>query len=97
MQSPLPHQHTKRHQSSEDDETRARKRERIESKAVRRASLIDEEARQIRAQALVAWMSSSIIAYVKRSTDEGVVIAIKNNDSVPTIEGAGSGKLNPPI
>ena len=39
-----PREHTKRHQSRKDDETRARNRERLELKAFRRASLIDEEA-----------------------------------------------------
>ena len=43
--SPHPYEHTKRHRSRDDDETRAGKRDHLELEAVRTASLIDEEAR----------------------------------------------------
>ena len=45
--------------SAEEDETRARKKERHDMEATRRASIAYEEARQIRAVESAAWASSS--------------------------------------
>ena len=53
--SPQPREHTNRHRSIEDDETRSRKRQHIELEDARRASLIDEEAREMSAQEVVCW------------------------------------------
>ena len=48
--SPPPlREHAKRRRGREEDEVRARKKERHEMEAASRASLADEEARQIRA------------------------------------------------
>ena len=52
--SPLPREHTKRHRSRDDNETLYINKECLELEAARRASLIDEEARQMRAQEVVA-------------------------------------------
>lgn len=47
--SPQPLVHTKRYRSREDDETRSREREFLKLEAAKRASMIDEEARKMRA------------------------------------------------
>ena len=65
--------------------------------AARRASLIDKEACQLRGIEVVAGASSSRVAKAERSTtDDGTVIAEDTIDGVPTLEGAGSGKPDPP-
>ena len=45
---PLPREHSKRHRALEEDEARSRNKECREMEAVRRASLADEEANQMR-------------------------------------------------
>ena len=62
----------------------------------RRASLIDEEASQLRAIEFVVGAFSSRVAEAERRTTDGVVIAEDTTDGVPTSEGAGYGKPNPP-
>ena len=52
--SPPPRQHAKGHRGQEEDEARARKKEHYEMEAVRRASLAEEEALQMRAGELAA-------------------------------------------
>ena len=46
---PLPREHAKRRRGRGEDEARAQKKERREMEAARRASLAEEEARQMRA------------------------------------------------
>ena len=64
--------------------------------AARRASLIDKEACQLRGIEVAAGASSSRVAEAERSTTDGTVIAEDTIDCVPTLEGAGSGKPDPP-
>ena len=52
-------EHAKRNKGREEDEARALKKERHKMEAARSASLADEEARQMRAVELAAWVSSS--------------------------------------
>ena len=52
-----PRENAKRHRGREEDEARARKKERCEIEAARRASLADEEVRQMRAIELAAGAS----------------------------------------
>lgn len=56
---PLPHEHSKKYLSRDSEEACARNKERTDMEAARRASLIDEEARQMRAHDLASTMSSS--------------------------------------
>ena len=93
---PLPHERAKRHQSRESEEDRDRKKEHTELEATRRAFLLDEEARQMKARELAARASSSKLDDVERSTTEGADIAEDTTDGVPTTDGAGSGKTDPP-
>ena len=50
--------------------------------STRRASLIYKKARQMRAQAVATWASSSRIADVEKNTTEDVVIAADTTDGV---------------
>ena len=63
--------------------------------AARRASLIDEEARQLRVLEVDVGASSSRVFEAERSITDGVVITEDTTDGVPTIEGAGFVKSNP--
>ena len=96
--SPKPREHCKRQCSSlttEGDEARDRKKERTDLEAARKASLIDEESRQIRPHELDASESSSRMDVFERITTEGADTAVGTIDGVH-IEGAGSGKPDPP-
>ena len=72
---PSPLEHAKRRRGREEDESRARKKERREMKAARRASLAEEETRQMRAGELVAGASSSRTVEIARGTADSVVDA----------------------
>ena len=67
---------------------------------MRRASLIDEQTRQMRARELSVGASRSRAEVVERSTTKGVDTAVGNTEGVSTegvsTEGAGSGKPDPP-
>ena len=58
--------------------------------------MVDEEAWQIRARELDVEVSSSRLDDVERSTTEGPDIAADTTDGVPTTDGAGTAKLDPP-
>ncbi|XP_027768212.1 uncharacterized protein LOC114074437 [Solanum pennellii] len=88
-------EHAKRHWSRESEETRSWKKDRTDMEVTRRASLLDEESRQIRARELPAGASSSRFEDVERSTIEGAYISVGTTDGGPTIEGAGSEKPDP--
>ena len=64
---PPPRDHAKRCRGREEDEARARKKERRDMEAARRASLADEEARRMRA---VESATNSAVCY--EDTTEGV-------------------------
>ena len=63
--------------------------------ATRRASLLDEEARQMGARELAAGASRSIVVVVERRTTEGANIVVQTTEGV-SIEVVGSGKSDPP-
>ena len=63
--------------------------------AARRASLIDKEARQMRARELFIGESSFRLEDVERSTTKGVDNSMGTTDDGHTTKGACSGKLNP--
>ena len=71
---PPPQKHAKSHRGRNKDDSKAKKRERRELEVVRRASIADEEALQLRAIELVVGSSRSKIVEAKKSTTDGVVI-----------------------
>ena len=64
--------------------------------ATRRASLAEEEARQIRASQLAAGASSSRTVETAGGTTDGAVVAEDITESVKVLEDVGSGELDPP-
>ena len=93
---PFPGEHANRHRTKGEDESRARKKERLELEAARRASLIDEESRQLRDIELVVGVSRSRVVEAERITIDGDAFAEDTIEGVPTIDGAGSEQPDPP-
>ncbi|TMW98015.1 hypothetical protein EJD97_004635 [Solanum chilense] len=104
---PQPREHAKRRKDRHEDEARAQKRELLELEAARRASITDEEARQLRAIELAAGPSSSRVVKAEKSTTDGVVIvergtkdsvvdAEDTTEGVQTIKRVGSRTPKPP-
>ena len=72
---PPPHrEHAKRHKVREEDEARARMKERRKMEAAGRASLADEEARRIRVVESDAGTSSSRYVAIEGGTADSVVV-----------------------
>ena len=71
---PPPEECSKRKRTRDEDESQARKKERHELEAARKASLVDEEARQLRAIELAAGASSSRFVEAERITTYGAVL-----------------------
>ena len=65
--------------------------------AARRASLIDEEARQLRVLEVAVGAFTSRIVEARRSTTDGAVIVEDTTDGVPTTKGAGFEKSDPSV
>ena len=72
------------------------KKERCEMEAARRASLAEEEARQMRAEELAAGASSSRTVEIVGSIADSVVDAEDTTEGVQITEVVGSGEPNPP-
>ena len=99
-------QSDKRHRGRSEDEARARKKLRREMEAVKRASLAEAEAHQIRALQIAVGASSSRTvetaggttdgAVVAEDITEGVQIAEDTTEGVQIAEDVGSGKPDPP-
>ena len=64
--------------------------------AARRASLAEEEARQMRAGDLAAWASSSITVEIAGGTADSVVDAEDTTEGVQITEAVGSKESDPP-
>ena len=94
--SPPPRQHAKGHRGQEEDEARARKKESRDMEAARRASLADEEARQMRAVELAARASSSRNVEIAGGTADSVVHAEDTTEGVQITEVVGSGEPDLP-
>ena len=94
--SPQPREHPKRPRYRDDKDNQARKRECLEFEGARRASLIYEEARQMRDQEVATGASSSRINDVEKSTTKGDDYFADTTNGVPTTEGAGFGKSDQP-
>ncbi|TMW99310.1 hypothetical protein EJD97_002766 [Solanum chilense] len=72
---PPPRESAKRCRGRAEDEARARKKERGEMEAARRASLAEEAAHQLRATELAARASSSRTVDIEGGTTDGAVVA----------------------
>ena len=64
--------------------------------AARRASLVEEEAHQMRASELAAGASSSRTVKIGGGTTHGVVVAEDTIEGVQIAEDVGSGEPDPP-
>ena len=71
-----PREHAKRLRGRTEDEVRARKKERREMEAARRASLAEEEAHQMRASELAAGASSSRTVDIAGGTIDSAVVTL---------------------
>ena len=71
---PPPRESAKRHRGRVEDEARARKKERREMKAARRASLAEAEAHQIRASQIAVGASSSRTVETAGVTTDGALL-----------------------
>ena len=93
---PSPRESAKRHRGRSEDEARARKKERREMEAARRASLAEVEAHQIRASQIAAGASSSRTVDTVGGTTDGAFVAEDITEGVQIAEDVGSGKPDPP-
>ena len=89
-------EHAKRRRGREEDEAQTRKKEHREMEVTRRASLVDEEARQMRAVELAAGASSSRNVEIAGGTFDNAVDAEDTTEGVQIIEVVGSGESDPP-
>ena len=94
--APLPQEHAKRHRSQAEDEARARKKERREMEAARRASLAEEEAHQMRASELAAGASISRTVEIAGGTTDSAVVAKDTTEGFQIAEDVGSGEPDTP-
>ena len=90
-----PRESAKRRRGRAEDEARARKKERREMEAARRASLAEAEAHQIRASQIVAWASSSRTVETAGGTTDGAIAAEDTTVGFQIAEDVGSGE-DPP-
>ena len=93
---PPPQKHAERLRGRAEDESQARKKERHEMEVARRASLAEEEARQMRAGELAARASSSRTVEIAGGTADSVVVAEDTTEGVPITEEVGWGEPDPP-
>ena len=94
---PPPHQkHAKRRRGREEDEARAWKKEHREMEDARRASLAEEEARQMRAEELDVGASSSRTVEIEGGTADSVVDVEDTTEGVQITEVVGFGESSPP-
>ena len=93
---PPPQDHAKKRRGRAEDEARARKKERREMEAARRASLAEAEAHQIRASQIAIGASSSRTVETAGGTTDGAVVAEDTTEGVQNAEDVGSGEPDPP-
>ena len=93
---PPPRESAKRRRGRAEDEARARKKERREMEAARRASLVEEEAHQMRAYELEAGASRSRTVEIEGGTYDGAVVAEDTTEGVQIAEDVGSEEPDPP-
>ena len=93
---PSPRESAKRRRGRSADEVRARKKERREMEAARRASLAEAEAQQIRASQIAAGASISRTVETAGGTIDGAGVAKDTTKGVQIAEDVGSGEPDPP-
>ena len=93
---PPPREHAKRRRGRAEDEARARKKERSEMEAARRASLAEEEAHLMRVGELEARASSSRTVEIEGGTTDSAVVAEDTTKGVQIVEDVGSREPDPP-
>ena len=93
---PSPRESDKRRRGRAEDEARARKNERREMEAARRASLAEAEAQQIRASQIAAGASISRTVETAGGTIDGAGVAEDTTEGVQIAEDVGSGEPDPP-
>ena len=93
---PPPRASAKRRRGRAEDKARARKKERHEMEAARRASLAEEASHQMRAGELEAGVSSSRTVEIVGGTTDGVVVAEDTTEGVQIPEDVGSREPDPP-
>ena len=93
--APPPREHAKRHSDRAEDEAQARKKERREMEAARRALIAEETAHQIRAGELAAGASSSRTVEIAGGSADSFVVAEDTSEGVQITEKVGSGEPNP--
>ena len=89
-------EHAKSRKGREEDEAVARKKERHEMEVVRKASLVEEEERQMRARELAVKASSSRTVVIAVGTADSVVDAEDTTEGVHITEVVGSGEPDQP-
>ena len=93
---PSPREHAKRRRGQAEYKARARKKERREMEAARRALLAEEEEHQMRAGELVAGAPSSRTEEIAGGTADSAVVAEDTTEGVQIAEDVGSGEPDPP-
>ena len=93
---PPPREHAKSHRGRAEDEARARKKERREMEAARRASLAEVEAHQMRSGELTGGASSSRTVEIAGGTADSVVVTEDTTEGVQITKVVGSRKPDPP-
>ena len=93
---PPPREHAKRCRGREEDEARARKKKRREMEAARRASLVEEEACQMRVGELAVGASSSRTVEIYGGTTNSAVVTEDTTEGVQITELVGSCEPHPP-
>ena len=91
-----PRERDKRHGTRDEEESQARKKDRLELEDARRALLIVEEDRQLRDIEWVVGASSSRVDESERTTTAGAIVPEDTSEGVPTTDRSGSEQLDPP-
>ena len=94
--APPPREHAKRHSDRAEDEAQARKKERREMEAARRALIAEETAHQIRAGELAAGASSSRTVEIAGGTADSAVVTEDTTEGFQIVEDVGSREPDPP-
>ena len=94
--SPPPREHAKRRRGQAEYKARARKKERREMEAARRALLAEEAAHQMRAGELAAGAYRSRTVEIVGGTADSAVVAEDTTEGVQIAEDMGSGEPDPP-
>ena len=93
---PPPREQAKMRRGREEDEARARKKERREIEAAKRASLAEEETHQMREIELASGASSSRTVEIAGGTTDGAVVAEDTNEGVQIAKDMDSRESEPP-